>query len=260
VVVAAPAVAAGGGVVAAVAVAALVVVHRVAGELLGAGNMNNANNLFSPGDREQISQRIAKLEQQTDAEVVCAVATESGRYDRAESLCGLTVGLIALISGNKLAGMGGWDASTALSLGLQVVLVVGGFVLGSVLVSYWHGLRSLFVSKTEMNEEVSRSVHQVFSRHGIGGTKHRGGVLIYLSLFERRLEVRCDRTIAEKIQQPDLDALRDAVLEKVRVGDASGGLMAGLDRAEEILAKALPAREATPDPLSNKVLLFHPRP
>lgn len=222
--------------------------------------MNNANRLFSLGDREQISQRIAKLEQQTDAEVVCAVATESGRYDRAESLCGLAVGLVALISGNKLAGMGGWDTATALSLGLQVALVVGGFILGSVLASYWHGLRHLIVSNAEMTSEISRSVHQVFSQHGVGGTRHRGGVLIYLSLFERRLEVRCDRAVLEKIKQPDLDAIRDAVLDKVCTGNAIGGLLAGLDRAEEILAKALPATDAAGDALSNEVLLFHPRP
>jgi putative membrane protein len=243
-----------------VAVAALVVVHRVAVELPGAGNMNNANKLLSSGDREQISQRIAQLETQTDAEVVCAVATESGRYDRAESLCGLGVGLVALISGNKVAGMGGWDTSSALSLGLQVVLVVGGFILGSVLASYWHTLRHLFVSQNEMASEVSRSVHQVFSQHGVGGTRHRGGVLIYLSLFERRLEVRCDRAVIEKVQQAELDAIRDSVLEKVRRGDARGGLIAGLDRAEAILAKALPASESTPDALANEVLVFHPRP
>ena len=225
-----------------------------------AGDMNNANKLFNPGDREQISQRIAKLEKQTDAEVVCAVATESGRYDRAESLCGLLVGLVALISGNKLVGMGGWDAPTALSLGVQVTLVVGGFILGSVLASYWHGLRHLFVGNAEMTSEVRRSVHQVFSQQGIGGTRQRGGVLIYLSLFERRLEVRCDRAVAETIQQSDLEAIRDAVLAKVRTGDPGGGLIAGLDRAEEILAKALPATDAAIDTLSNDILLFHPRP
>jgi len=222
--------------------------------------MNNANKLFSAGDREQISQRIAKLEQQTDAEVVCAVATESGRYDRAESLCGLTVGLIALISGNKLAGMGGWDSSSALSLGLQVILVVGGFILGSMLASYWHGLRHLFVGNAEMTSEVSRSVHQVFSQQGIGGTKQRGGVLIYLSMFERRLEVRCDRAVIERIKQPELDAIRDAVLPKVRKGDAVGGLIDGLDRAEAILAKALPATAVVVDALPNDLLVFHPRP
>jgi len=222
--------------------------------------MKNAQTYFKLGDREQVSQRIAKLEQCTDAEVVCAVATESGRYDRAESLCGLIVGLTALISGNKIVSMGGWDAATALSLGLQVTLMVGGFVIGSVLASYWHGLRRLFVSQTAMASEVNRSVHHVFSQQGVGGTKHRGGVLIYLSLFERRLEVRCDRAVVEKISQSDLDAIRDTVLQQVRTGDAIGGLIAGLDQAEAILAKALPATATVVDSLSNDLLLFHPRP
>lgn len=239
---------------------ALVAVLQVAVALQEAGNMKNAKNYFKSSDREQVSQRIAALEKLTDAEVVCAVATESGRYDRAESLCGLFVGLAALISANKIIGMGGWDAATALSLGLQVTFVVGGFSLGSVFASCWHGLRRLFVSQAEMAAEVNRSVHQVFSQQGVGGTKHRGGMLIYLSLFERRLEVRCDRALAEKISQSDLEAVRDAVLQQVRTGNAIGGLIAGLDRAEAILAKALPATAAVSDALSNELLFFHPRP
>jgi len=235
-------------------------IHRVTGKLRGMGGMNHADRLFSSGDCERISQRITKLERRTDAEVVCAVATESGRYDRAESLCGLAVGLGALILCTKLAGMNGWDSSTTLSLGLQIALVAGGFLLGSVLASYCHGLRSLLVSSREMKSEVSRTAHQVFTQHGVGGTPNRGGVLIYLSLFERLLEVRCDQQVAEKITRSDLVVIRDAVLDKVRNGDTAGGLLAGLDRAEEILTHVLPATDATPAPLPDEVLLFHPRP
>ncbi|MEQ1852461.1 MAG: TPM domain-containing protein [Chthoniobacteraceae bacterium] len=222
--------------------------------------MNDARKHFSPGDRERIRQRIAELEKRTDAEVVCAVASESGRYDRAESVCGLVFGLIALISGNKIVGMGGWNAAPDLSLGLQVTLTVAGFVIGSVLASYWHGLRHLFVFHSETVSEVNRSAHHVFSQRGIGGTMRRGGMLIYLSLFERRLEIRCDRAVAEKLSQADLDAIHSAVLDKVRAGDPTGGVIAGLTRAEDSLAKAFPATGAAPDELPNELLVFHPRP
>lgn len=236
------------------------VAFQVAAGRPEAGDMSNVMKQFTPSDRERISRRITALEKLTDAEVLCAVASESGRYDRAESLCGLIVGLAALISGNKIVGMGGWDAATALSLGLQVALMVAGFVVGSVLASYWHGLRRLFVSQTEMVSEVNRSVHQVFSKQGIGGTKHRGGMLIYLSLFERRLEVRCDRAVAGKIGEADLEAIRDTVLIGVRTGDLVGGLIGGLDRAEASLAKAFPGTDLAVETLSNDLLLFHPRP
>jgi len=226
----------------------------------GAGNMINASLKFTESDHKRIAQRIAKLEEQTDAEVVCAVATESGRYDRAESICGLLVGVSSLIVGNKLVGLSGWDGPASLSVGWQVLLTMAGFVLGSLLASYWHPLRQLFVSRAEMESEVNRSAHLVFSRHGVGGTRHRGGVLIYLSLFERRLEVRCDRAVAEKLATADIESIRDAVLAKLKSGDLPGALVMGLDRAEAILAKAIPGTGLAADALSNDLLLFHPRP
>lgn len=242
------------------AVADSAVVLPVEAALREVGDMSNATRLLTSSDRERVSNRIATLERSTDAEVVCAVATESGRYDRAESLCGLFVGLVALISGNKIAGMGGWNAAASLSVGSQAGLMVVGFVAGSVLASYWHGLRRLLVDTNELQSEVKRSVHQVFSQYGVGGTRHRGGLLIYLSLFERHLEVRCDQALVEKIPQADLDAIRDAVLAKVRTGHVAEGLLAGLDRAEEVLARVFPATDSTTSTLANNLLVFHPRP
>lgn len=222
--------------------------------------MNDARKQIQPADRERLAKRVAELEKRTDAEVVCAVASESGRYDRAESFCGLLMGLVALISGNKIVAMGDWDPAAAASLSAQVGLVVGGFLAGSVLASYWHAFRRLLVSSSEMVSEVTRSVHQVFSQQGIGGTRHRGGLLIYLSLFERRLEIRCDSVVRERISTADLEAVRGAVLAEVRQGRVVDGLMAGLDRAEPILAKVLPHSDTAEAELSNEVLLFHPRP
>jgi len=222
--------------------------------------MKNAMKQFSVEDRERIAGRIAALEARTDAEVVCAVATESGRYDRGESMCGIFVALIALISGNKFAGMGGWEAQDTVSLGIQIGLLTAGFVFGSLLASYWHGLRWLFVSDAEMRAEVGGKVHQVFSQHDIGGTRDRGGLLIYLSLFEHRLEIRCDHAIAEKIPEADLNTIRDSVLGGVRAGRLADALIAGLDRAEESLAGAVPATDLAKGELPNQLLLFHPRP
>jgi putative membrane protein len=222
--------------------------------------MENALKHFNSENRERIAQRISTLEAHTDAEVVCAVATESGRYDRGESLCGLFVALFALISGNKIAAMSGWDAQDSVSVGMQVILLVGGFVTGSLLASYWHGLRRLFVSRAEMEAEVRGKTHQVFSQQGIGGTRHRGGLLIYLSLFEHRLEIRCDQTIAEQIPEADLEAIRDEILTLVRAGKITEGLLAGLDPAEKSLAKHVPATDLATESLPNQLLVFHPRP
>ena len=56
----------------------------------------NANKTITAQDRAAIEQQIAKIEQTTSAEIVCAAATESGRYDRAESIIGIFTGSAAL--------------------------------------------------------------------------------------------------------------------------------------------------------------------
>lgn len=222
--------------------------------------MKNAQKILSPAELDTLHARIARLETRTEAEVVCAVATESGRYDRAESLCGLTVALAALLSAEKFLGMGTWEQRAGLSLGAQALTIVLGFVAGSVLASYWHGLRRLFAGGREIEAEVQRSVHQVFSQRGVGETRQRGGLLIYVSLFERRLEIRCDQALAAKLPPSTLTAIRDAVLPRLKAGDLAAGLLAGLDQAEAVLAEAMPSTGQPANRLPDTVLLFHPRP
>ena len=222
--------------------------------------MKNARKIFTPAELEQLQARIARLETRTEAEVVCAVATESGRYDRPESLCGLVLALVALLGLEKGLALGGWAEASGLSLGGQVVTIVVGFTVGSMLASYWHELRRLFTSAREIDAEVQRGLHQVFSQHEIGGTRQGGGMLIYLSLYEHRLEIRCDHNLVAALPPLTLAAIRDAALPRLHAGEYAAGLLAALDRAEPALAQALPATGEPRSRLSDKVLLFHPRP
>lgn len=236
------------------------VAHPAAVEHQGVGDMKNANKILSTGELNELSDRIASLETRTDAEVVLAVATESGRYDRAESICGLILGVLALLVAQMIHSLDHWDVAEALPMGWQVTLIAGGFVAGSLLSSYSHDLRRLLVTSNEMNAEVHRSVHTVFSSHGVGGTRHHGGLLIYLSLFEHRLEVHGDCSLLEKVTVEELQSIRDAVLERVRSGKLADGLLAGLEMADDILARTLPHTDDVTDELPNEVLVFHPRP
>jgi putative membrane protein len=222
--------------------------------------MAHAEKQLTSTDRDRISQRIAALETRTDAEVVCAVATESGRYDGAESRVGVCVALVSLYLAHTVVTLDDWEVVTAVPLAVQVLLVIAGFFVGSILASYWHGFRRLIVTRAEMDAEVECRVHQVFSQYGVGGTRHRGGLLIYLSLFEHRLEIRCDSEISGKITPDDLETIRDVVLERVRTGNLTDGLLAGLDEADRILAVAMPHSTDTSDVLPNNLLVFHPRP
>jgi putative membrane protein len=224
-----------------------------------------ATSSLNHDDVMRVDAAIAHAEQQTSAELVCAVATESGRYDRAESFIGLVAAIVAL----GLAHLG-FDLSTraadpwsSASLGFpwQVLAITLGFLAGSLVASYWHGLRRLFVRESEMAADVCQAAWQVFGSTRIGATTGRSGVLIYLSLFERRVVVLADQLAATALGEDQLARLRDLAVELLRGQRVADACVAIVNDAAAVLAARLPADSATrTEQLANHVLVFHPRP
>jgi len=223
----------------------------------------NAKRFLSKRERKTLEEAVAAAEQRTAAEFVCAVATESGRYDRAESLVGLAVGLVGLAVVHfafTWTPSDSWFESRAVPLALQAAAVVAGFVLGSVLASFSHALRRLFVSASELEAEVERAASHVFAVGRLASTRQRGGVLVYVSVFERRVVVLADSGAARLLGEDGIDALRNLATERLTRGKRLEAFTDTVGAAAERLAPALPAEAVNPDELPDALLVFHPRP
>ena len=101
----------------------------------------SSSHLLSAEDQAALAARIAALETRTDAEIVCAVARESGRYDRAESLCGLLFALLGFLTLGKLQALDAWQGGVSFSLGLQSVVLVAGSQRTTVMVCAYRAMR-----------------------------------------------------------------------------------------------------------------------
>lgn len=217
----------------------------------------NARNFLDPAQAGQVSQAIAAAEKRTSAEIVCAVASESGRYDRAEGILGLAGALVALSLLQVLFQGDSWEPK-AVPLAYQGAGVVLGFLLGNVLGSLFPALRVPLVGPTEMLEETARAASHVFAERRLGSTRKGGGVLIYLSLFERRVVILADR--GASLTEDELKRLRDLALEKLRQGKRLEALTVPIEAAAELLSTRLPYREDDVNELPDELLILHPRP
>ncbi len=225
----------------------------------------DAESFVSERDRDEVIGAIAEAERRTAAEFVCAVATESDRYDRAESIAGLFVGLIGLavahaVSGRLVPADGSWEATAGPGFGWEVFAVVAGFVVGSVVTSYWHGLRRLLVSPTHLTGAVERTAWRVFGSEAIRKTERESGVLIYVSLFERRVSVLADETAREILGDEGIEELKELAVDQLKRERGTETFCRTVDRAAELLAPELPAGDDDPDELEDNVLVYHPRP
>lgn len=229
----------------------------------------NANTFLSQDEQKSIEQKIAEAESRTGAEFVCAIATESGRYDRAEGIWGLIFSLIflALAYANPVdtfglsSASGEWGAELFPGLLWLTIAVVIGFIVGNVLASNAYWLRGLLVSENEMEEETRRAASHVFALRQLSATENSRGVLIYLSLFERRVVILADKGALVYLTQSDVDKLCSEAVGKLRQGEGKEMFLTTIDAAADLLAPGLtPDEDEVVNELSNELALFHPRP
>lgn len=138
--------------------------------------------------------------------------------------------------------------------------MVAGFTIASVLASYVHPLRGLFTSSREMEEETLRAARHVFVVERLASTRSRGGVLVYVSLFERRVAVLADKGVMDALGEPFVRELRDLAVARLRASRRKETFTDTLRLAGERLASALPAAARDADELPTHLRIFHPRP
>jgi len=225
----------------------------------------NAEDILSEEDLEAVREAIEGAEQRTSAEFVCAVATESDRYDRAESIAGLGLGvlLLALVQAghdNWLVASGSWAPTGGVHLAWQIGSVVVGFVVGSFVASYWHALRRLLVAPDHLRGAVERAGWRVFGMNKLSSTEDRAGVLVYVSLFERKVAVLADGGAREVLGDEIIGELRDIAVDRLKDDRPRATFVDTVERAADALEEELPADERDPDDeIRDRVVQFHPR-
>jgi uncharacterized membrane protein len=82
---------------------------------------------------------------------------------------------------------------------------------------------------------------EVFSQLRVWDTEHNNGVLIYLLLADRAVEIVADRGVAGgRVPQGEWDAVCRLMEERFRGGDFERGAVAGINAVADLLARYPP--------------------
>lgn len=223
--------------------------------------MKKASVVFGRGERERVEAAVGQAEATTSGEIFPVVATASGRYDRAEDLVGVlgSLVLLALAWGPLMsAAQGGWNGTidTAIGMGGALLVVVLGFMAGSMVATAFPALRLPFIPRAEMREEVERRALEEFQRRRVYHTAAGTGVLIYISLYERMVRVVGDDPIAAEMKQEDWNEISQAIVHGMKSGRPADGLIEAIRRAGDRLTKHFPIQPDDVDELPNQLMLI----
>jgi uncharacterized membrane protein len=97
---------------------------------------------------------------------------------------------------------------------------------------------------------------EVFSQLRVWDTEHNSGVLIYVQLVDRRVEILADRGIHKRVGDAAWQAICTGMQDAFRKGEFRDGALIGVKAVGCILAEHFPARESNPDELSNDIVLM----
>ena len=98
----------------------------------------------------------------------------------------------------------------------------------------------------------------MFGKLRVWDTEANNGVLIYLLLAERAIEIVADRGLARHVPPGHWQSIVDGMREAFRAGRYEEGLNAAIDAVDALLARHFPLAPgaANPDELSNTPLVI----
>ena len=187
-------------------------------------------------EQERIRQAVAEAEGRTSGEIVPYLVPQSGDYGvavwRGASIAAVVALLIALLVYQFYTGWGlGW-----LHTGWGVALVaLGAGTLGALLAAYVPPLKRLLAGQDELALQVHDRAMRAFVEEEVFLTRDRTGILLFISLFEHRIEVLGDAGINRHVTA---DEWTDVVL-RIREGIRGGHLADGLVEAIEMCGRLL---------------------
>ncbi|MEX0741291.1 MAG: hypothetical protein WD079_00740 [Phycisphaeraceae bacterium] len=224
--------------------------------------MMRASHQFTEQQRQAINQAVAEAESKTAAEIVPVVAAASGRYERSEDIVGLWTGILLMfliwaILPEPVRAAGTWDGITpGWKFFWMLIALVGGFLVGTTAAGYRWQLRWWFTPAAQMAAEVTHRARLAFYDATVHQTGGGTGLLIYISLFERRAAVLGDDAILERLGQQALDDLCSELTAKLRSGDLTHALCDTIADAGKTLARALPRQPDTQNELPDTLVLL----
>ena len=96
----------------------------------------------------------------------------------------------------------------------------------------------------------------IFSQLRIWDTAHNNGVLIYLLLADRQVEIVADRGIDAKVGAAGWERICTAMQADFKAGNFTGGVVKGIAAVSQQLAAHFPKHGAGPNELSDKPVVI----
>ena len=219
---------------------------------------------LSEADHDKVSAAIAKAEAKSNGEIVAVTTPLSDSYHDV-ALHWALVPLFAVLAWaaiwpTALAWWfdfltGGWGTEPTLSQLLTLLMFFAALKFTvALLILKWMPLRLALTPSATKHRRVRRRAVTVFRAAAERRTVGRTGILIYLSMGERRAEIVADEAILKVTDAHTWGEAMAVLLVEVRAGRPGDGIVAAIERVGAVLTEHFPRSAGDVNEIPDKLI------
>lgn len=177
-------------------------------------------------ERENISERAARLEARTGVQVVATVVGRCDAYPE------IPWKAFALASALAVLASAFWHQNAVLG-GLTFLGAGAAAALASI---FLPAFARLFIDAARRETETRQYATSFFLAHDLSRTQERNGILMLVGVFERTVVILPDSGIRDRIAETELQEVIARMTPALAAGRIAPALRDGLDALEALLA------------------------
>lgn len=188
---------------------------------------------FTDKDLERIKASVKEAESKISGEIVPVFVEKSGHYIIANYRGAV---ILAAFTFAFLVFSDRYVPAFAIHDPLLLfILVVAGGTVGALLTHYIWPIKFLLLSQFHLDQSTRKRAESAFLEEEIFNTRHRTGIMIFVSFFEHEVIVMADRGISKVVGQKEWDKMVENLIENVRRDKVSDGMITAVQRCAEVL-------------------------
>jgi putative membrane protein len=208
--------------------------------------------VLSENDKELLEKKVSLAEEQTRSQIVLATVIRSDSYAeipwKAFAL-GISVSGLLALSGNLL--FPGWIQGMAVLIAVVAMLATGSsMALLTILLPVF---ARLFLNDSRAETETRQYAESLFLSRQLFLTKHRTGILLLISLFEKKVVIIPDKGISDHVSNVDIQRIITVMKAPLGRNEFRRSMEIAVDELTRII-EPLTADDTAGDELSNRII------
>ncbi|MCI0505138.1 MAG: TPM domain-containing protein [Gammaproteobacteria bacterium] len=196
-------------------------------------------------EKQTISDAIRAAESRTSGEIVTVIARAVDDYLYIPTLW---AGLLALFTPSVLLLMP-IELEALIMYTIQICI----FVTATMLFR-WTPLKLALIPKAVKYRRASRLAYEQFIQQGLHRTAERNGLLLFVAVAERYVEIIADQGINERVPKDTWSGIVDQFVILVKQRKIAAGFLTAIERCGNILQEHFPVEPLDQNELPNHLV------